>query len=218
MLRLAGSGLNYWIWDGNDGLRILAFSDLHRDIAAAEKIVAASVEADILVGAGDFGTRGEGTLDTLEILREARKPIVLVTGNHDDSNALRDYCADWRFGHFLQGADWSYEGRIFFGLGSEIPRRNDAEWNESMSEEKAGGYLESCRSGSILVTHTPPLGTADLQKDGTHEGSEAILAAIQDKQPVLSLCGHIHFSWGKTGQIGHTPVHNLGPSVNWFEV
>lgn len=199
-------------------MRILAFSDLHRDIAAAEKIAEASIEADVLVGAGDFGTRGEGTLDTLKILREANKPIVLVSGNHDESSTLRDYCADWDLGHYLHGADWTHEGRTFFGLGSEIPKRNEADWNESMSEEKAGEYLKSCLTGSILVTHTPPQGTADLQKDGTHEGSEAILTAIRHKQPVLSLCGHIHFSWGKTGPIGDTPVHNLGPSVNWFDV
>lgn len=199
-------------------MKILAFSDLHRDRTAARAIVDASVDADIVVGAGDFGTRGEGTNETLEILRETAIPIVLVSGNHDDFGSLQSFCADWETGHLLHGAEFVTGGTCFFGLGHEIPRRNQSDWNAFLNEEDATGMLAPCPQGAVLITHSPPLGTADMQKDGTSEGSAAVLAAVEAKQPVLHLCGHIHNSWGRTGTIGPTPVHNLGPTLNWFEI
>lgn len=199
-------------------MKILAFSDLHRDRAAARAIVDASGDADVVVGAGDFGTRGEGTTDTLEILRETEVPTVLVSGNHDDLAALQGFCADWETGNLLHGAECVIDAVCFFGLGHEVPRRNGAAWNAFLTEEDAAGMLEPCPPGAVLVTHSPPLGTADTQKDGTSEGSAAVLAAIEAKQPVLHLCGHIHYSWGRTGIIGATPVHNLGPTLNRFEI
>lgn len=199
-------------------MKILAFSDLHRDRSAARAIADASTDADVVVGAGDFGTRGEGTTDTLEILRGTGVPTVLVSGNHDDFASLRDFCANWETGHLLHGAECVIDTVRFFGLGHEIPRRNEADWNAFLSEDGAARMLDPCARGAVLVTHSPPLGTADTQKDGTSEGSDAVLAAIEAKQPVLHLCGHIHFSWGRTGTIGTTPVHNLGPTLNWFEI
>jgi Icc-related predicted phosphoesterase len=49
-------------------------------------------------------------------------------------------------------------------------------------------------------------------------GSKAILKAIEDKQPVLAVCGHIHESWGKESQVGETEIVNLGPSGRLFNL
>ena len=65
-------------------MRVLAFSDLHRDVAMAMAVVTESRDADVVVGAGDFATRGLGLQDTLSILRRVTVPFVLVPGNHDD--------------------------------------------------------------------------------------------------------------------------------------
>lgn len=199
-------------------MKILAFSDLHRNVEAARKIVEASAGADVLVGAGDFATRGQGASDTIEILRTVGIPTILVSGNHDNLQELQDLCSDWPDGHVLCGHGVMFGGVSFHGLGGEIPRRDDSTWNEAMSEQEASLLLAGCADHAVLVTHTPPYGCADLQADRTHEGSKAILAAIEEKQPVLNLCGHIHFSWGASGRIGKTFVHNLGPVTNWFEI
>jgi len=47
-------------------MRILAFSDLHCDRKLAEIIVRESDSADIVVGAGDFGIRGERTIELFD--------------------------------------------------------------------------------------------------------------------------------------------------------
>mgnify|MGYP000105800716 FL=1 len=201
-------------------MRILAFSDLHCDVAAAEAIVAAALGADVLVGCGDFATRGRGGAAVLEVLKLSPVPVLLVHGNHDDPQALRAFCAGWEQGHLLHGGGVTLGGVRFFGLGGEVPCRNSEPWNASESEARAAELLQGFTWGqgeqAVLLTHTPPLGVADLQRDGSHEGSSAIRDAIAASQPQLCLCGHIHNAWGLTGRIGRTEVRNLGPGLNWI--
>ena len=199
-------------------MKILAFSDLHRDAEATRAIVAASSDADVLVGAGDFANRGQGAAEIIGILRTADMPTVLVSGNHDNSDELRDLCSGWPQGYFLNAQPVTLGNITFFGLGGEIPQRNNAEWNEAISEEEASKALTACPNNAILITHMPPFGHADLQRNGTHDGSKSITIAIEEKQPILHFCGHIHSAWGMSGKIGTTSVHNLGPTVNWFKL
>jgi Icc-related predicted phosphoesterase len=199
-------------------VKILAFSDLHQDVETAKAIVAASVSADVLVGAGDFGVQGVGTSITLDILQTANIPTVLVSGNHDKAEEMHQLCLAWEHVHFLHGESVTIDGIAFFGLGAETPPRETASWSEYLSEDSAKHMLKNCPDHGILITHTPPLGFADLQDDGTHEGSQAILTAIKEKKPLLNLCGHIHHSWGASSKSVDTLVHNLGPTMNWFEI
>lgn len=198
-------------------MKLLAFSDLHRDQDAAQMIVDACRDADLVIGAGDFATRGEGATETLEILKKCLAPVILVHGNHDDPNEISRYCESWQDGHYLHGNAVTIGGQPFFGLGGEIPSRNSYPWNASETEAQATELLNHCPEDAILITHTPPLGVADLQNNGEHEGSAAIHAATSDQKPKLVLCGHIHNAWGMQGCVGSTRVHNLGPTVNWFD-
>ncbi|WP_028464657.1 metallophosphoesterase family protein [Nisaea denitrificans] len=199
-------------------MRILAFSDLHRSVSATRKVVEASSKADVFVAAGDFAIRGEGESDTIAFLKQCGKPVILVHGNHDRPAEVAALCADWVDGHYLHGGAVTLDGVTFTGLGGEIPHRNDAGWNVSESEERAAALLEQAGPATVLVTHAPPFGSADLQKDGSHHGCSAIAEFIRTSQPELCLCGHIHHSWGETDQIGRTRVQNLGPTVNWFDI
>ena len=199
-------------------MKILAFSDLHRNREIAQAIVAASAQADIVVGAGDFATMGEGLADTFEILSHIGVPVVFVAGNHDRLDEMEEAARGWPEAHILHGRAVIVQGIPFFGLGYEIPAGADKPWNQRLEEEEAEALLAHCPEGSVLVTHSPPFGVADVQRDGRHEGSRAILSAIECRKPRLALCGHIHHAWGMKGMVGTSPVHNLGPSVRWFEV
>ncbi len=199
-------------------MKILAFSDLHRDQRATRTIVEASDSADILVGAGDFATCGLGLTETLSILKSCDKPMILVCGNHDYLSEFQGFCSDWPKAHLLHGDQVIIDDVTFFGLGYEIPQRNFEDWNQTLSDAEATAILSKCPRDAVLVTHTPPFGHADMQKDGTHEGSEALLEFVTEKSPPLHLCGHIHNSWGVKSKIGETSIHNLGPTVNWFDI
>lgn len=198
-------------------MRILAFSDLHRDVKAAKKIVDASQRADVVVGAGDFATQGQGGKETLSILAKCQVPVIVVHGNHDAPDELAAMASAHASLIHLHGQSVIIGGKVFFGLGGEIPARNTFDWNCAETEERATHFLRDMPVGAILVTHTPPFGIADTQKNGVHEGSTAIRQAICDHAPPLVLCGHIHNAWGQTGQLGKTHIHNLGPTANWFE-
>lgn len=199
-------------------MKLLAFSDLHRNKKIAEQIVAQADSADILIGAGDFATAATGEHETLDILKHAQKPTLIVPGNHDAPETLQSLCAGWSNFYYLHGTGVEIGGKAFFGLGMEIPNRGKATWNAALSEAEAAEYLLQCPENAILITHTPPFGHADLQSDGRHEGSQSIAEAARLKSPKLLLCGHIHNAWGMTSNIGATRIVNLGPTLNWFDL
>ena len=78
--------------------------------------------------------------------------------------------------------------------------------------------LAPCKATDILITHSPPKGIGDVTSGGLSVGSTAVRNTITRLQPQLALCGHIHESWGQSGRIGATPVHNLSPTPNWFDI
>ncbi|MGI9294730.1 MAG: metallophosphoesterase family protein, partial [Pseudomonadales bacterium] len=98
-------------------MKILAFSDIHRNVDVAQQLVSASQDADVLIGAGDFGTRGQGASDTIDILKSVQIPTIIVSGNHDSSIELEGMCSNWKLGHFLHGTSIKVKDFTFFGLG-----------------------------------------------------------------------------------------------------
>jgi Icc-related predicted phosphoesterase len=199
-------------------MRILAFSDLHRNQEIARQIVRESRAADVLVGAGDFAMRGIGLRDTLDILASADAPLLVVSGNHDSFDELQAVCDAVPNFTLLDGTGTNVKGYEFYGISREIPFQKDAPWSESCSEDQAIRLLVNCPKGAVLISHSPPYGVVDFQADGRHEGSEALLKTVQDKEPLLHLCGHIHHCIGMQEYVGKTKVMNLGPSVNWIDL
>ena len=199
-------------------MRILAFSDLHRDAAMAEAIVNQSGDADVVVGAGDFASCGRGHDDTLGILRQIAVPFVLVPGNHDDLGELQAACAGWPLAHLLHGRSVVIGGIPFFGVGLGSGVIDPEPWNMVLDEAEAAHMLTRCPESAVLVSHSPPHGIADRQKDGRHAGSAALRDAIALHQPRITICGHVHNAWGQSGTIGPAPVHNIGPKPRVFVV
>src|SRR5688572_3697890 len=198
-------------------MRILAFSDLHRDLDQAARLVEMSADADAVIGAGDFASVHEGLAETIDALAGIRAPTILVPGNNETEDALREATSSWSAATVLHGEVTEIDGTPFFGLGAGIPI-TPWDWSFDLSDAQAAERLAGCPEDCVLVVHSPPHGHADASSAGDHLGSDAILAAIEDKQPRLAVCGHIHESWGVRSRIGETDVVNLGPDGTWFEV
>lgn len=199
-------------------MKILAFSDVHMNVDFMLQVVEQSAQADVIVAAGDFANKGGSSLRVIEQLAKIARPVMLVSGNHDNLLELTKMCDAYEHIHLLHGGGITVDGVDFYGLGCEVPQINQENWNEWLGEESAAHMLENCPNGCVLVTHSPAFGHCDLQIYGANEGSKAILDCVTNKQPKLHLCGHIHNAWGVSSRIGDTPTHNLGPSVNWFEI
>ena len=198
-------------------MRILAFSDLHRDLEQAAALVEMAGEADVVIGAGDFASVHEGLEEAIGALAAIETPTVLVPGNNETDEALREAARGWDAATVLHGEGMAIEGVEFFGLGAGIPV-TPWDWSFDLDDEAAASMLAGCPSGGVLVLHSPPQGHCDTNSGGDHFGSEALLAAIDEKSPRLAVCGHIHESWGCESAVGSTPVRNLGPSGTWLEV
>ncbi len=198
-------------------MRILAFSDLHRDLAQGAKLVEMSGEADVVIGAGDFASVHKGLEETIDALSGIEKPTVLVPGNNETVDALREAAAGWSAATILHGEGTAIEGVEFFGLGAGIPV-TPWDWSFDLDDEEATEMLSACPEEAVLVLHSPPKDHCDSAGAGGHFGSPALLQAIEAKRPRLAVCGHIHESWGCESQVGPTPVRNLGPKGTWLEV
>jgi Icc-related predicted phosphoesterase len=193
-------------------VKLLAFSDLHTDLRQARALVDRSADVDVVVGVGDFASVHSGLEETIEVLREIEVPAVVVPGNNETEDAVREACANWEQAVVLHGETAEIEGVSFFGLGAGIPV-TPWDWSFDLSEAEAAEKLASCcPEGCVLAVHSPPRGHVDVDGAGEHLGSEAVLEAIEGKRPTLVLCGHVHESWGQESRIGPTRVLNLGPT------
>ena len=198
-------------------MRILAFSDLHRDLERAGRLVEASASVDLVIGAGDFASVHEGLEETIEALSGIEVDTVLVPGNNETEQALREAARSWPAVRVLHGERAEIGGVELFGLGAGIPV-TPWDWSFDLDEGEAQRMLDGCPEDGVLVVHSPPRGHVDRSGAGEHLGSEAILRTIELRRPRLAVCGHIHESWGERSRIGNSEIANLGPDGASFEV
>ena len=198
-------------------MKLLAFSDLHRDLGLAAELVAMSAEADVVIGAGDFASVHKGMAEPIDALAPIETPTVQGPGNNVTEEALREAASGWSAATVLHGDGTAIDGVEFYGLGAGIPV-TPWDWSFDLDDEAAASMLEPCPPDAVLVLHSPPQGHCDANGSGDHFGSPALLQAIEAKAPRLAVCGHIHESWECESQIDSTPVRNLGPKGTWIEV
>ncbi len=197
-------------------MKLLLFSDLHADAAAARRLVERARSADVLVGAGDFGTVRRNVGVCVDVLRAAGRPAVLVAGNNESTEELAAACRGWTDATVLHGTAVTVAGVMFFGLPGGVPVTPFGAWSYDFTEEQAAGMLSRCPAGCVLVSHSPPKGAVDRDSGGRSLGSVAVRDAILRTRPRLVVCGHIHGCGGLQEDVGGTPVVNAGPAgLEW---
>lgn len=192
-------------------MRLLLFSDIHRDLEATHRVVDRTSEVDIVVCAGDLATKREGLAEVVRVLSGIERPVVLVPGNGESDEELRDACAGWPAARVLHGTGCEVDGVSFWGLGAGVPETGLGAWSFDLSEARAAELLEGCPEGAVLVSHSPPHGHVDTVA-GEHRGSQSVLGAIERARPALVVCGHVHDCWGQESRLGPTRIRNAGPA------
>lgn len=198
-------------------MRILAFSDLHLNTAAAQTLVQHGAAADVVIGVGDFANQHNGLDSFLRHLAPVADKAIYVPGNNETDTALRAAVAGTA-ATVLHGQATT-RGATIVGLGGAVPPLPpQVPWPSFDLTEAAAAQMLAPLSGDILISHSPAKGVVDEITGGLSLGSTAVRDWVQNHQPRLMLCGHIHDSWGQEGRIGTTQILNLGPKgamIDW---
>ncbi len=192
-------------------MRLLLFSDVHRNLNAARELVRMSRDVDVVVGAGDFGTMRRGVEEVIDALSATDPPTVLVPGNSESYEELASACKNWPSANVLHGSGTKINSVEFWGVGGAIPVTPFGSWSYDFTEEDGRRLFAKCPTGAVMVSHSPPKGAVDVSSSGRSLGSIAVREAIDRCQPLLVVCGHIHESGGQSASVGITPVVNAGP-------
>ncbi len=191
-------------------MRIIAFSDLHGDIHSAEVIAKEIEKFDLAIFCGDFSTFNEGVEQVANAIGKAEN-LLVIPGNHETDKEVELVCKeyDWKF---LHGRIFNYDDFTFCGCGgsSPTPFNTPFELDEDYLENILQDFKKN-RNKIILITHCPPYNTLlDKTFSGEHAGSKAIREFIEEKQPLLNICGHIHENEGKEDLLGRTRLICVG--------
>ncbi len=197
-------------------MRILAFTDIHGSYSTVEEILSREFTGngfDVILLGGDITTHGTPAEahDAVARFQKSGKPVLTVAGNMDpialeqtfsmlggSINACGKNIGDAGF-FGVSGAPHSFLHTPYEISEEEIFRRAEAGWNEAKSAR-----------WKIFVPHAPPFNTkVDKVFAGKHVGSVSVRKFIEEKQPEVVVCGHIHEARG-TDTIGKSLIINCG--------
>lgn len=167
---------------------------------------------DCLVLIGDLTNFGPASLSTsmLERVKSAGIPTFAVPGNCDPKEILQVL---EKYGVNLHSKCKQLDNITFVGLGGSnlTPFNTPFELTEAEIQEELAALTCTTGNNWVLVTHAPPHGTKlDQIPEGTHVGSKSIRKFIEEKQPLVALCGHVHEA-RNTDKLGRTLMVNPGP-------
>ncbi|RLE78247.1 MAG: hypothetical protein DRJ44_00010 [Thermoprotei archaeon] len=166
-----------------NGLKILAFSDVHGRIDAVEKFVndvkRRKVEFDLVVIAGDIGNpqKPKVFIEILKKISELRKPVFFVRGNWDVNFSWEDLDNVY---------DLDKVSPVYIKEYAVIGHGRNAR------------PYTTGRNRVILITHYPPYGILDkgrkleAPQNTLHSGLVEINYLVDFYNPIVHIFGHSH--------------------------
>ena len=190
-------------------MKILAASDIHGDInlvkTLAEKAEKANV--DLVVLCGDLTFSEQSTAGIIGPFVKRNKKVLLIPGNHETDEEISRICKDNKNIINIHKGVYEKDGYLFFGYGGggfskEDPRfeRTSLKFKKEMEKGKK----------IILITHAPIYNTKLDLLNGEHIGNKSTRRFIDDVQPELVICGHLHENEMITDYIKKTKIVNPG--------
>ncbi len=199
-------------------IKILAVGDFHGNSGAEANLSKfLKRECDCLLLLGDLTNFGppEVAESIIELAKNTNVPLFSVPGNCDPKSIV----------HVLEKHGVNIHGKCgkqgevsFVGLGGSnlTPFQSLFELTEVEIQEELASATWDTGKMWVLITHAPPHGTkVDQIKEGTHVGSKSIRQYIEQKQPLVSFCAHVHEGRG-TDHLGRTLIINPGPITNGY--
>lgn len=209
----------------NRPLRIIALADLHDCRAMLDRLQ--GIDADLIAFCGDLHNGGsrETALPAAIALARMGPPVIIVPGNMDHKDFVPHL---WKEAGLLMlhGSSLLRGDVGFIGLGGMIardPRRLDDPARYYHGPEEVYPILARCHQKiaraktRIILSHQPPRGAQDTLYSGESSGSLGLRRFLEDFEPHLLLCGHIHEARGES-MVGSCRVVNVGEMRRGFAV
>jgi uncharacterized protein len=205
-------------------------------------------QIDLIIIAGDitnfgivneFGNFRTGMISSMnkwinELAKTFNCDVCFIPGNHDigmndiqyripyyDGIELTDYCI-----HNLLLSSYQFHSVKIVGMSLatafDIPELAKTWANTTASRTHDLNYYESLRDivnkGDIIVSHCPPYDCVDKTSQGAKIGSPRLLKLIEDTEPSLVICDHVHCQSGKEDFIGKTKVINTATKTKVIKI
>ncbi|MBT4604567.1 hypothetical protein HOC01_02925 [archaeon] len=198
-------------------MKILALSDLHRDVVFAQKMAVRGKEAnvDLVVLAGDLAD-DDGRIDgIIGPFKKQGLEVAIMPGNHEGLSETYFLSKHYDVKH-LHGSVIKKGNVGIFGCGYAdvgIHQLTEKEFFETLKE--AHSQIDDCEH-KIMVSHVQP--SDSILCAGMWPGSTGVRKAVEELQPAIHICGHIHETHGMEDKIGNTRVLNVGKTGTLIEV
>jgi len=200
-----------------DPMKILALSDVHGDRsfirAMAEK--GAKEKVDLVVLNGDFTDHKGEVQGLVGPFKEKGLEVAIMPGNHEGMAEcgflVEKYGIKDLHGYVLKKGDVGIFGCGYADIGPH--QLTEKEFFDTL--KKAHESVKDMKK-KVMITHIQP--SDSILGIGMWPGSSGVRRAIEEFQPDLHLCGHIHETEGIEEVIGRTKVVNVGKRGRIFEI
>ncbi len=201
-------------------MRIFSVGDLHNDRSLAAKLAekAERERADLVIICGDLTHADVEPKGLIGPFLQRKRKVLFVPGNHE-SMATHDFLkALYPTMTSLHGYSVRYEHVGIFGCGKAnigAERLSERELHETLKRAHTDVANAEKR---IMVTHVHPDGTLMSRLSVFVPGSSGVRKAIEELQPDIAFCSHVHEAEGIEERIGKTRVINVGPKGFFLDI
>lgn len=190
-------------------MKILALSDIHGDVHLMKEMAekGAREKVDLVLLAGDLTNFDQPKEGLIKPFKEKGLEVAVLPGNHEglaEIGFLVDtYKVKNLHGYTLRKGEVGIFGCGYGDIG--LHQLNEEQFFQTL--KKANESLKGVKK-KLMVTHIQP--SESILGLGMFPGSQGVRRAIEEFQPDLHLCGHIHESHGIEDRIGKTRTINVG--------
>lgn len=197
---------------GDKKMKLFATSDIHGNKKIIDKLSIIAPEVDLILICGDIGGKNFSHKSFRQFSECQKHDADYLTSFLKSTNTEsrfilgNDDWFDYEDSHYLQNPE-RINSLLFIPFEYVLitPFNTNREANDNKLEYELN-KLNADRN-TIMVAHTPPLGAGDTLFNGLHCGSHSVRSWIEEIQPKIWLCGHIHEN-NSSNYIGNTLVLN----------
>jgi putative phosphoesterase len=200
-------------------MKILVMGDIHGQCQNIFNYLQKN-KVDLIILTGDITHFGPEKLgeDILNEICISDTPTLAIPGNCDQTYIYSEIESSNAINIHNKSLIMKNIGICGFGGSNITPFNTPLEFAEIQIYSQLEKLMNEIKDQEIriLVTHAPPYNTkTDILPSGEHVGSESIRRIIEEYQPTLNVCGHIHESKA-IDKIGDSIIINPGESSQGF--